>query len=247
MGLKVIGAGFGRTGTMSLKVALEELGFNPCYHMTEVYENPEHVELWEKATHGEPVDWEEIFHGYEATVDWPSAAFYEQLMAEYPETRVILTVRDAGRWYESTLNTIYGVRRVASSPLFSLVALFVPQIKHLKQTALMAGDLIWGEVFDGRFEDRRYAIEVFERHNEAVKEYVQADRLLVYEVREGWEPLCAFLEAEVPDKPFPHLNDTDSFRRMLLTRFAVFFIVPAAILALLVVLVVWRLRRPTEG
>ncbi|MDQ4106264.1 MAG: sulfotransferase family protein [Actinomycetota bacterium] len=247
MGLRVIGAGFGRTGTMSLKAALEELGFDPCYHMIEVYENPKHVGLWEGAIQGEPVDWQEIFHGYKATVDWPGAAFYERLMAEHPEAKVILTVRDPERWYESTLNTIYGMRKLTYSPLLSLGASLVPRLKHLRRTALMAGDLIWERVFDDRFEDRRYAIEVFERHNESVKRRVPADRLLVYEVREGWEPLCAFLEVSVPDRPFPHLNDTESFRRMFWRRYAVASTVGVAALAPLATLMIWRLRRPAGG
>jgi hypothetical protein len=113
--MKVIGAGFGRTGTMSLKVALEELGFGPCYHMIELFEHPEHVERWEAAVGGEPVDWEELFSGYQVTVDWPGAAFYKELSERYPEARVILTVRDPERWYESAWNTIFILQDVASS------------------------------------------------------------------------------------------------------------------------------------
>lgn len=218
--LKVIGAGFGRTGTMSLKVALEELGFDPCYHMTEVFENPEHVELWEAAARRKPVDWEQIFHGYQATVDWPGAAFYKELMEQNSHAKVILTVRDPERWYESVRRTIYNIRKIATSPLFSFLALFVPQVRRMKRAALMAADLAWEGVFDGRFEDRRYAIEVFERWNEEVREQVPAEKLLVYEVKDGWAPLCAFLDVEPPDKPFPHLNDTASFRKMIRRRLA---------------------------
>jgi hypothetical protein len=223
--LEVIGAGFGRTGTMSLKVALEELGFDPCYHMTEVFANPEHVELWEAAARGEPVDWEELFRGYRATVDWPGAAFYEELMERYPGARVILTVRDPDGWYESTRNTIYNIQNVASSPIFSLGALFLPRMAHMRRTARMASDLAWKGMFDGRFEDRQYAIEVFNRWNRGVKERVPAERLLVYEVKEGWEPLCEFLGVEVPDnKAFPHLNDAEAFRRMIRRRLALAFV-----------------------
>ncbi len=218
-GLAVIGAGFGRTGTMSLKAALEELGFGPCYHMTEVFENPEHVELWEAAARGEPVNWEEVFGGYRAAVDWPAAAFYEELMARYPEARVVLTVRDADRWYESARSTIYGIRGLAASPAFTVASWFVPRLRNLRRAALMAGELIWDGVFDGRFEDRRHAIGVYERWNEEVRRRVPAHRLLVYEVKEGWGPLCGFLEVDVPEgKPFPHLNDGASFRRTVRRR-----------------------------
>ena len=215
MTLEVIGAGFGRTGTMSLKVALEELGFGPCYHMTEVYANPEHMEPWEAAARGDPVDWKKLFRDYRATVDWPSTAYYEELMNRYPEARLILTVRDPDRWYESARNTIYNVQYVASSPIFSLGALFVPRMRHLRRAALMARDLVWEEVFDGRFEDRGYAIEVFNRWNEEVRLRVPAERLLAYEVKDGWEPLCEFLGVEAPDIPFPYLNDAEAFQKMI--------------------------------
>jgi sulfotransferase family protein len=233
--LDVIGAGFGRTGTMSLKVALEELGFGPCYHMSEVFENPEHVEHWEAAREGR-AKWEKIFDGYRATVDWPGAAFYEELMERYPDAKVILTVRDPERWYESARGTIYTIQNVASSPIFSLAALFVPRIRQAKRVARMASDLAWEDVFGGRFEDRRYAIEVFERWNERVKECVPAERLLVYEVKDGWEPLCDFLGVAIPEgRPYPHLNDAESFRRMIrrLTALALAVLFGGATLAAL--------------
>src|SRR5918911_5138613 len=105
--MKVIGAGFGRTGTMSLKAALEEIGYGPCYHMIDLFEKPEHVPLWQAATRGELVDWQELFAGYQATVDWPGAAFYKELMQAYPVAKVLLSVRDPEKWYASTRNTIY--------------------------------------------------------------------------------------------------------------------------------------------
>src|SRR5215212_1768323 len=215
MALEVIGAGFGRTGTMSLKIALEELGFAPCYHMMEVFEHPEHVELWRAASQGETLDWDEIFHEYRATVDWPSAAFYEELMESYPEAKVILTVRDPDRWYESTRTTIFGMSGAAASPLFSLAALFVPRIRRIRRAVLMVSKLAWEDIFGGKFEDKELAIEVFEGWNEEAKKRVPAERLLVYEVKEGWGPLCEFLGVEVPDKPFPHLNDAEVFRRRI--------------------------------
>jgi hypothetical protein len=236
--LEVIGAGFGRTGTMSLKVALEELGFGPCYHMTEVLDNPEHVEQWEAAPEGH-VNWEELFRGYRAAVDWPATAYYEELMESYPDAKVILTVRDPERWYESARSTIYGVRSVASSPILSLAALLVSRIREMKRVGRMASDLLWEDVFDGRFENRRYAIEVFSRWNEEVKKRVPAERLLVYEVKDGWEPLCDFLGVAVPTgEPFPHLNDAQTFRKMIRRRIALTFapLIGGASLAVLALL-----------
>ena len=247
MTLEIIGAGFGRTGTMSLKVALEELGFGPCYHMTEVFANSKHVELWEAAARGEPLDWGEVFRNYRATVDWPGAAFYEELMERYPDAKVILTVRDPERWYESARNTIYGIQKTATSPIFSLGALFVPRMKRMRRAALMAADLAWEDMFDGRFEDRRHAIEMFERWNEGVKERVPLDKLLVYEVKEGWGPLCEFLGVDVPKaKPFPHLNDSESFQKMIRRRLALIVVAPTAVVALtgLALLRLRKRRRP---
>lgn len=232
--IEVIGAGFGRTGTMSLKAALEKLGFDPCYHMTEVFENGGHIPLWEAATRGESIEWEEIFKNYRATVDWPGAAFYERLMERYPDAKVILTVRDPGRWYESVHNTIYQVDKVASSPVFSLLAFFVPRLKNIRRAALMAADLVWRQTFDGRFEDRQHAIEVFNRSNEEVKKRVPEERLLVYEASEGWEPLCGFLGVEMPeDEPFPHLNETESFRKFIRRVSALNIGVPVALILVL--------------
>ena len=240
--MKVIGAGFGRTGTASLKAALEELGFSLCYHMTEVFANPDHVEVWEAAMRGDPVDWERPFRDYRATVDWPGAAFYEELMERCRDAKVILTVRYPDRWYESTRSTIYNIQNVASSPVFSLAALFVPRLRHLRRAALMAADLVWNRTFDGRFEDREHAIEVFERWNEAVEMRVSAEKLLVYEVKEGWGPLCEFLGVEAPDEPFPRLNAAADMRRMILGIRVLSVAVPTA-LALLGIVIFGLLRR----
>ncbi len=241
--LKVIGAGFGRTGTMSLKVALEELGFAPCYHMTELFKTPSHADLWNAAAHGSPIEWDLLLGDYAATVDWPGCSFYEELMESYLEAKVLLSVRDPERWYESTLNTIYSIRKTTtSSKLFATLGRFIPGVRHV---ARMVNNLIWEGTFDDRFEDRQYAMEVFDRHNEEVKQRVPPDRLLVYEVKEGWGPLCDFLEVEVPDKPFPQLNDSDSFRKMFVRRFAVAATVPALAMTLVAVLTIRRLRRPS--
>jgi hypothetical protein len=140
---------------MSLKVALEELGFGSCYQMTEVFDHPEHLQLWEAAVRGEPADWEEIVRAYRATVDWPSAAFYEELMERYPDAKVILTVRDPERWYESTLNTIYHTRKIASSPLFTVIELFVLSVRHMKRATGIVNDLAWEETFGGRVRGSR--------------------------------------------------------------------------------------------
>jgi len=215
--LKIVGAGFGRTGTMSLKAALETLGFGPCYPMIEVFEHPEHAGFWEAAWRGESVDWDGFLEGYEATVDWPACTFYEELLQRHPGARVLLSVRDPERWYDSTRDTIYQISRITagsrlSRAVFAFVGHFVPGVFEIGR---MGNEIIWQGTFHGRFEDRSHAMEVFVRHNEEVKRRVPAEKLLVFEVKEGWGPLCEFLGVEAPDKPFPHLNDAAQMRRRI--------------------------------
>lgn len=210
--MKVIGAGFGRTGTLSLKVALEELGFGPCYHMTELINRPRHVAFWQSALNRKPVDWRTFFQPYQATVDWPGCTFYKELMAVYPEAKVLLTVREPSKWYNSTEQTIYSVQESIPRWLHFLLALVSGNFQ-------LADQLIWQGTFHGRFADRAYALEIFQRHIAEVKQVVPAERLLVYQVQEGWEPLCHFLEVPVPTgKPFPHLNDTRQFQQTVRQR-----------------------------
>ena len=243
--MKVIGAGFGRTGTTSLKAALETLGFGSAYHLTESFTHPEHARFWEAARRGERVDWAVFLSGYEITVDWPACAFYAELMEAFPGAPVILTVREPERWYRSTLSTIYGIHRISSGPppvrlALALVGLFAPGVAGV---ARLADEIVWNGTFDGRFEDKPYAIETFRRHNEEVKRRVPPERLLVYDVREGWEPLCDFLGVEIPDEPFPHLNDTREMRRRLLGLVAASAVTPVLIGSGVIAALTYLLRR----
>jgi sulfotransferase family protein len=231
--LKVIGAGFGRTGTLSLQAALEELGFSRCYHMTEVFAHPEHAAVWSAARRGEPVDWDALFTGYQAAVDWPPCAFYRELMDRYPDAKVILTVRDADKWYNSSLQTIYFARHAFPS----WTRWFLPRMRRFTQ---MLDDVVWVGTFQGRFADKQHTLSVFHRHIDEVRRTVPADRLLVYEVRQGWGPLCAFLGKEAPkDKPFPRLNDTVEFRSRIRKAAAVVWGISSAAVALVVLGLIW--------
>ncbi len=208
--MNVIGAGFGRTGTLSLKVALEALGFGPCYHMVEVFERPQDVAHWQAAAEGKPVAWADLFAGYRATVDWPACTFYAGLMQAYPDAKVVLTVRDPHRWYESVRDTIYAtsVGREGEVP--------PPQMQPFIR---MVDTLIWQRTFGGAFADQAHAIAVFTQHNQEVQARVPPDRLLVFDVAQGWEPLCRFLGVPVPaGRPFPHLNDRASFHQVVQGR-----------------------------
>lgn len=247
--MKIVGAGFGRTGTTSLKAALQELGFDPAYSLTEVFENPEHVEVWEAARRREEVDWEEFFADYEVAVDWPACSFYKELMEAFPKAPIILTVRDPEQWYESMRTTIYQLRKVTNGPLpvraaFSLAGTFVPGVTGVVR---LADRLVWEDIFAGRFEDRDYAMEVFEANNEEVRRRVPPERLLVFDVREGWEPLCKFLGVDAPDRPFPCLNEVRKMRRRLLGLIVLTAAVPMHAMVVVVVIATAFLVRRMLG
>ena len=197
MTLSVIGAGVGRTGTLTLKFALERLGVGPCYHMKEVIEHhlDAHVPAWDRAANGKPVDWDRLFESYRSAVDFPAAAFCAELAEHYPAAKVILTVRDPESWFRSFRDTIY-------HPLAE------PKPAHLAAWGTMIRDAIFLRVFEGNVEDKAHVIACFTRHNEEIKRAFPPTRLLVYEVSEGWGPLCQFLGVPVPDEPFPKVNTT---------------------------------------
>lgn len=210
MTIRVIGAGIGRTGTASLKLALEQLGFAKCYHMDEVGPNPAHVPLWLDAAAGKPVDWDALFAGYQAAVDLPTYAFYTELMAHYPDAKVILTVREPEAWYKSAAQTIFRLPPPPLMPLLRLLALFSPKLKLLTNLEPVARK-VGVEYFFKHDLSKANVINVFNQHNETVQRSVPPDRLLVYDVKQGWEPLCAFLDVPVPDSPFPHQNTRQEF------------------------------------
>jgi Sulfotransferase domain len=245
--MKVIGAGLGRTGTASLQSALEELGFGPCYHMYEVFANPGHADFWRAAWRGEPADWDGVLGSYEATVDWPACSFYAELLERNPDAKVLLSVRDPERWYESTRQTIYKIGKISTGSPFSRLgfALLSRLVFGSFKTGQgpMTEEIIWQGTFDGRFEDKDHAIEVFNRHNQEVQRRVPQEQLLVYEVKEGWGPLCEFLGVEEPAKPFPHLNDAAEMRRRELSMRAFALAVPAALVLVVGIAALALLRR----
>ncbi len=204
--MDVIGTGFGRTGTLSTKKALERLGFGPCHHMEEAVRHPAQFRHLAAHVRGEPVDWTQLFAGYRSQVDYPGATIWRELLAAFPNAKVLHTVRDPDRWYESTRETIY--------PAQTMVAPWVRRALPLIDEAFEVNDaLIWNGLFEGRFEDRERTIEIFNARTDEVIDTVPPDRLLVFDVAQGWEPLCAFLDVPVPDEPFPHMNDRAVIRR----------------------------------
>ena len=200
MTLSIIGAGFGRTGTLSLKLALEQLGLGPCYHMNDVFTQAGHAQRWRDAFRSGEADWDSLLHGYGAAVDWPSAHFWRPLAAHYPAAKVILTVRDPDAWYESIRSTIFPAQRRP------LPASDDPHYAQL----IMPRELILHGTF-GQVEDKSHVLSVYESHNAAVQAQIAPPRLLVYDVKDGWGPLCAFLGVPVPAAPFPRSNTQQDF------------------------------------
>lgn len=203
MALDVIGTGFGRTGTLSLKLALEQLGFGRCYHMMEVGQNAGHSALWSAAGDGGRTDWDALFANYRATVDWPSTRFWCEIVDHFPAAKVIHTERPAAAWYKSAQSTI------VQSMLRDTPA-NAPAAAH--EQMAMARKLILRGVFGGSFDDEAGAIAIYQAHNARVKREIPRERLLVYEPGQGWEPLCKFLGVPVPAAPYPKVNTTEDFQ-----------------------------------
>ena len=198
MTLSVIGAGIGRTGTTSLKLALEQLGLGPCYHMQEVFKNPAAIASWVRASEGAPMDWDEVFRGYGSTTDWPACDYWQGLADHWPKARIILTVRDAEAWFASTQKTIFG-------------PLVTPAATDMSPVALLMR-AVTSRAFKGILNDHDRCIEAYERHNASVIASAPPERLLVFDAAQGWPPLCRFLGVPVPATPFPMINTADDFQ-----------------------------------
>lgn len=200
MGLRVIGSGFGRTGTMSTKMALERLGFGPCHHMVEVMGDPAQPPHWKALAAGRDVDWAEVFDAYESQVDFPGASVWHELAVAFPDAKVIHTERPEEDWwasYSATIGKFFAHRESLDLP---------PPVAAIFETM---DTLLVERVFGGLDRDRSLA--AYRRNNEKVRATVPADRLLIFAPTDGWEPLCAFLGVDVPDGDFPRSNARDEF------------------------------------
>ncbi|HLF64269.1 MAG TPA: sulfotransferase [Saprospiraceae bacterium] len=213
MSIKVIGAGIGRTGTHSLKLALEELGFGKCYHMENlIMDHPERVSFWKDLRAGKEVDHEDFFKGYQSAVDVPVFPHYKQFIQWYPDARVILTVRDPESWYKSFGDTIIRSSRPSMGKIVRM-SLRLPFNKTLRQrlSVLRFAGAYLKDFFPKGFENKEAALRFYHDWNQAVIDAVPKEKLLVYNLKEGWEPLCRFLNVPVPQKEMPHSNTTDEF------------------------------------
>jgi hypothetical protein len=197
MTLKVVGAGVGRTGTNSLKIALEQLLGQPCHHMYEIVADPTQIPRWTDAIEGRSIDWSTMPDGYAALVDWPGASFWPELSAANPDALVLLSVRDPEDWYRSAWNTIFQVFDVAP-----------PEARPWFDTMRS----LLRDRFSDQLDDPTAMMNAFERHNDAVRNAIPAERLLEWSPGDGWEPICERLTVSVPDGPFPKTNDTQQWR-----------------------------------
>jgi hypothetical protein len=197
MSLSVIGAGYGRTGTLSLKIALEQLGYVKCHHMLEVINDSRQSAGWMAAALGEPTNWDDLYQGYQAAVDWPTCHFYRALADYYPDAKVILSVRDPLAWFHSISNTTLRVIKQGMA--------------DGSTTPNLGSELVVKGAFEGDLDDPDHAVAIFNRHTEEVKAGIDSDRLLVFDVRQGWKPLCAFLNKPVPTGDFPRSNSQEEF------------------------------------
>ena len=193
--MKVIGTGFGRTGTDSMRKALNILGVGPTHHMFELIEGRSSREQWLEIAEGGKPDWETLFTGYNACVDWPSAFYWQSLITHYPQAKVLLTMRSAESWWKSFEATI---------------------LKHIQSgddPHGLAQRLIADQVFDGRPDDRNHAISIYNRNVEEVVSTVAPERLLIHDLGDGWDPLCQFLDVPVPEVDYPMGNTTEDFNQ----------------------------------
>ena len=217
MGIQIIGAGFPRTGTTTLKSSLEQLGFRKCYHMKELLVNPDMLPYWLELEKTGRTDWDTLYQGYVGSVDFPCYPFYKAHMDRYPEAKVILTVRPFEAWYNSVYNTIWkaGPQNLSEKLQMMAKMAFNPRLRKVIRCIKFVRRYLWEVQFQGQFEDKAFVEEIFREHIEAVKAYVPADQLLIYDVRDGWEPLCQFLNVPVPSEQLPHLNKKENFKSML--------------------------------
>ncbi len=197
MTLKVVGAGVGRTGTNSLKIALERLLGEPCHHMYEILANPAQIPEWMDAIEGRPVDWSTMPKGYAALVDWPGASFWPELSAANPDALVLLSVRDPEAWYKSASDTIFQV--LDNAP---------PEMRPW----LEAVHTLLRDRFSDQLDDPTAMMDAYARHNDAVRQAIPPARLLEWTPTDGWEPICERLGLDVPDDPFPKTNNTKQWR-----------------------------------
>ena len=202
MTLAIIGPGFGRTGTLSLKTALERLGFGPCHHMEECFQHPEQVPFWQAIAARQPIDMKQVFAGYRAQVDWPGAHVWRETVAAFPQAKIVHSVRPEESWWKSysqTIGKFFDTYKTLNLP------------PHIREMSDAAYEIIINQTLGGATLDQERTLAAFRKRTADVQAAIPAERLLVFDVAEGWEPLCRFLGVKAPAEPFPRLNSTEQF------------------------------------
>jgi len=217
MSIKIIGVGFPRTGTMTLKKALETLGFEKTYHYKDLIAMPERLKYWQELKNYGQTDFEKLFDGFEATVDFPGYPYYKILLKKYPDAKVILTKRNFELWYESTNKTIW---QSAHKPVSAKIRIFLKRsfnkrFRNIFKCIMFMRKTYLNKQFNNNFGSKLNAEKVFLKHIDDVTNYVPKEQLLIYEVAEGWKPLCDFLGLDIPKESFPHLNKKEDFHKMV--------------------------------
>lgn len=222
MSIKIIGAGFPRTGTNTLRESLEKLGYVKTYHMKNLLTNPDNLHYWTTLKTTGTTNWDALYKGFQATVDFPCYPWYKEHMKQYPDAKVILSLRPFEKWYTSFYSTIWQAQNPPESERAAMGEKMAgdPRLQSVMKVMGFAKQTITEDHFQGRFLDKEFMEKIFNEHNEDVKKYVPADKLLVFDVTEGWEPLCKFLEAEVPNEPLPHTNKKEDFHVMVKELFS---------------------------
>jgi len=217
MSIQIIGAGFPRTGTTTLKIALESLGYAKTYHFKDLMMRPAYVAHWNELEHTGTTDFDALFDGYAATVDFPGYPYYKIMLERYPDAKVILTKRDFEGWYASVKKTIWlvGPHTITSRPKYLFNMLFNKRMRDTYRCFKFLRGVFFNKQFNHQFDDKAVAESVFNNHIAAVTAAVPKEQLLIYDVRDGWEPLCTFLSLEVPKADFPHVNKGENFHDMV--------------------------------
>ncbi|XOV93584.1 MAG: sulfotransferase family protein [Bacteroidota bacterium] len=217
MSIKIIGAGLPRTGTNTLKQSLEMLGYTKTYHMKELLVNPDNLKYWHTLESTGTTNWDELYDGYQATVDFPAYPWVKEHLAQYPDAKVIFTTRPFDKWYDSIYSTVWtaGPQNLPQKLAMMSKLIFNPRLRKVIKCIKLAKKRIFKVTLQGKFEDKAFAEKVFNQHLEDMKALVKPENFLIYDVRDGWGPLCKFLGKEEPKDPLPHLNKKENFKTML--------------------------------
>ena len=217
MNLEIIGTGLARTGTKSLKMALEYLNGDSCFHMIDLLQNPKKIEVIKKNYKSNQIDWSLFYNGYTSAVDYPTCLYYKEIIGRNPEVKVIHTVREFDSWYTSVKETVYRGKPKGMKDFMRIIKnmIFSSEYRKVAPVFMFNDELIWKGQFESRFEDKEFIRKKYNEHQSEVLNTVKANNLLVYDIKEGWEPLCNFLGKPIPEIAFPRLNERKEFNRVM--------------------------------